>query len=78
MRAAVIGYNIFAVGGTTQSNLNLLTTLNQHYASTVYFNYLPFNATDVHQLKRRHHGLAKTQCALIKDLFENQSQWLEP
>ena len=37
MRAAVIGYNIFAVGGTTQSNLNLLTTLNQHYASTVYF-----------------------------------------
>lgn len=51
MRAAVIGYNIFAVGGTTQSNLNLLTTLNQHYTSTVYFNYLPFNATDIHQLK---------------------------
>lgn len=78
MRAAVIGYNIFAVGGTTQSNLNLLTTLNQHYTSTVYFNYLPFNATDTHQLKRRHHGLAKTQFALIKDLFEQESQSVGP
>ena len=78
MRAAVIGYNIFAVGGTTQSNLNLLTTLNQHYTSTVYFNYLPFNATDIHQLKRRHHGLAKTQFALIKDVFEQERQSVGP
>lgn len=78
MRAAVIGYNIFAVGGTTQSNLNLLTTLNRHYDSTVYFNYLPFSAADTRQLKKNCPELVNTQFALIKDLFDQESQRLEP
>ncbi|OAQ06341.1 hypothetical protein A3O17_01170 [Ligilactobacillus aviarius] len=78
MRAAVIGYNIFAVGGTTQSNLNLLSILNQHMDSTVYFNYLPFSQKDIQQLQRKIPGITKTEFARIKDLFDRESSIVQP
>lgn len=73
MRAAVIGYNIFAIGGTTQSNLNLLSVLNQYYDETIYFNYLPFNSKDVLRLKKKNDDLLKTKFQQVRDLFDKDS-----
>lgn len=74
MRAAVIGYNIFAIGGTTQSNLNLLSILNRHYDETIYFNYLPFSSKDVQHLKKNYRELSKTKFQQVKELFQHDQQ----
>lgn len=71
MRVAVIGYNIFAIGGTTQSNLNLLSIFSQYYDETIYFNYLPFTSKDVFNLKKKHQDLLKTKFQLVRDLFQD-------
>lgn len=46
-RIAIIGYNLFAPGGTTRSNLNLIHDFSKAGSQVTYYNYLPFSTKQV-------------------------------
>ncbi|MCX2456209.1 glycosyltransferase [Lacticaseibacillus nasuensis] len=57
MRIAILGFNLFAPGGTTRSNLNLLHDFAHAGDAVTYINYLPFSNRQLKQLKRAEQGI---------------------
>lgn len=57
MRIALLGFNIFAPGGTTRSNLNLIHDFSEAGHQVTYINYLPFSNRQLNQLKRQESGI---------------------
>lgn len=57
MRIAILGFNLFAPGGTTRSNLNLLHDFAHAGDDVTYINYLPFSNRQLKQLKRTEQGI---------------------
>ncbi|MGV3244940.1 CDP-glycerol glycerophosphotransferase family protein [Staphylococcus sp. 11261D007BR] len=47
MRVNILGFNIFAKGGTSRSNINLIKSMLAEGHEVVYFNYQPFNEDDI-------------------------------
>lgn len=50
-KIGIIGFNIFASGGTSRSNLNLINELTTEKQQIVCFNQEPFNELDVTRLR---------------------------
>lgn len=48
---AILGYNIFGIGGTSRSNLNLITEFTQAGHLVSYYNYVSFSKQDVKTFK---------------------------
>ncbi|MGO2099650.1 glycosyltransferase [Vagococcus salmoninarum] len=46
MKFGILGFNIFAPGGTTRSNLNLINEIKYDEDEIRYYNYLPFSKSD--------------------------------
>ena len=69
MKTAVLGYNIFAVGGTTRSNINLLKIFSQH-GKTTYYNYVSFDSHDVDLLTQKNSFLKGICFASFDSLFK--------
>ena len=51
---AIIGYNIFGIGGTTRSNLNLMHEFDYSEYQLAYYNYTEFSKRDVLSLKNKY------------------------
>lgn len=45
MKIGIFGFNIFAKGGTSRSNINLIHSMLEEGHQVVYFNYQPFDET---------------------------------
>ncbi len=50
-KIAIISFNIFAAGGTTRSNLNLISEFRNHGDTVAVYNFRTFTAVDVLTLK---------------------------
>lgn len=53
MKIGIIGFNIFGVGGTSRSNINLIQELQQEESDIVFFNTSSFSEEDVKELVDR-------------------------
>ncbi|QLK85478.1 CDP-glycerol glycerophosphotransferase family protein [Staphylococcus sp. 17KM0847] len=53
MRIKVLGYNIFQKGGTSQSNLNLISTLSKAGHEVTYVNFVGFQNKHLKVLKKQ-------------------------
>ncbi|BCA85434.1 glycosyl transferase family 1 [Enterococcus saigonensis] len=53
MKIGIIGFNIFGVGGTSRSNINLIQELQQEDCDIVFFNTSNFSEEDVRDLVSR-------------------------
>ena len=47
MKINIFGYNIFAKGGTSRSNINLVKSLLEIGHEVHYFNYKNYNKSDI-------------------------------
>ena len=50
MKINIFGYNIFAKGGTSRSNINLVKSLLEIGHEVHYFNYQDYNKSDITKL----------------------------
>ncbi|EOT41048.1 CDP-glycerol glycerophosphotransferase family protein [Enterococcus dispar] len=53
MKIGIIGFNIFGVGGTSRSNINLIQELQQEDCDIVFFNTSNFSEEDIKELVNR-------------------------
>ena len=54
MKIGIIGYNLFAIGGTARSNINLMTELVRNNEVVYYFNYAYFTQKDIKKFINQH------------------------
>lgn len=66
---AIIGYNIFGIGGTTRSNLNLMTEFKDKNYQLTYYNYTEFSRRDVLLLKRKFPDTAEVNFRFFPELY---------
>ncbi|WP_270312892.1 hypothetical protein [Ligilactobacillus agilis] len=66
---AIIGYNIFGIGGTTRSNLNLMTEFKDKNYQLTYYNYTEFSKRDVLLLKRKFPDTAEVNFRFFPELY---------
>lgn len=67
-KIALIGFNIFAAGGTSQSNLNLIAEFAEAGYASFFYNYQAFSSRDVRKLKKAHKEVAKCEFREFSDL----------
>ena len=65
----VIGFNIFAPGGTTRSNINLINEFSSHDYNMKVFNYRDFSDQDIEILRERENLASTVQFFNIKDIM---------
>ena len=66
---AIIGYNIFGIGGTTRSNLNLMHEFDHSEYQLIYYNYTEFNKRDVLSLKNKYPYTSKVDFRFFLELY---------
>ncbi|KRL00601.1 glycosyltransferase [Liquorilactobacillus capillatus] len=66
----IVGYNIFAQGGTTRSNLNLMTEFSKHHYSTTYYNYVDFDILDLRRLHKEEQVTKNVQIKKVAELYQ--------
>lgn len=71
-KIAIIGYNLFSIGGTTRNNINQLKNFVENNFDVFYFNFTFFNQTDIRNLLVSEPTLKKVHFREINDFFENQ------
>lgn len=74
MKVGIIGYNLFAVGGTVQSNLNLLNIFSEQGCEITYYNYVPFYLHDIKKVCTKYPQLSSVHFKLIKEFFNKQPE----
>lgn len=70
MNFGIIGYNLFSVGGTARSNLNLINELLSNQQNVYYFNYVEFGTKEVEKINRDIISTDKVHWKWVKELFE--------
>lgn len=53
MKIGIIGFNIFGIGGTSRSNLNLLAEFQEYNDEIIFFNTSPFSKRDISELQEK-------------------------
>ena len=66
---AIIGYNIFGIGGTTRSNLNLMHEFDHSEYQLAYYNYTEFGKRDVLSLKNKYPYTSKVDFRFFLELY---------
>lgn len=68
---SVIGFNIFAAGGTTQSNLNLMEEFINNGYEVEFFNFRDFNKMDELNLKFKNEFLKNVKIRKFKEIEDD-------
>ncbi|EOL48971.1 CDP-glycerol glycerophosphotransferase family protein [Enterococcus phoeniculicola] len=69
MKIAIVGYNIFGVGGTSRSNINLVKELTRAGAELTVFNITDFTNEDVTDLITREEMSTKIIFSPLNEIF---------
>lgn len=72
MKIGIIGYNLFAIGGTARSNINLMTELVRNNEVVYYFNYAYFTQKDIKKFINQHSLFEKVNFNSVINLFNRQ------
>ena len=71
---AIIGYNIFGIGGTTRSNLNLIHEFGHSEYQLTYYNYTEFSKHDVLSLKNKYPYTSKVDFRFFLEVYNLDSK----
>ena len=69
IKISIVGYNIFSPGGTTRSNLNLISEFSSQNYTVVYYNYTDFDEFDLRRLHKREKVTADVQIKKVEELY---------